>query len=64
LDTIIENCAKQLRDGAREECFLDIMLNLMQDESKDIHFSEDNIKAIVTVIFFIQPNIGSIVQHG
>ncbi|KAJ1690422.1 hypothetical protein LUZ63_014577 [Rhynchospora breviuscula] len=51
LDTIIEERAKKLRGGEREECFVDIMLNLMEDESTDIKLGRDNIKAIIMDTF-------------
>ncbi|KAJ4788368.1 hypothetical protein LUZ62_039614 [Rhynchospora pubera] len=51
LETIIENHTKKLKGGEREECFLDIMLNFMEDESKDIYLGRDNIKAIIMDTF-------------
>ncbi|KAJ1690403.1 hypothetical protein LUZ63_014558 [Rhynchospora breviuscula] len=51
LDAIIENQTKELRGGQREECFVDIVLNLTEDESKDIYLGRDNIKAIIMDTF-------------
>ncbi|KAJ3685764.1 hypothetical protein LUZ61_014928 [Rhynchospora tenuis] len=51
LDTIIEKHTKELRGGEREECFVDIMLNLMEDETTDIDLGRDNIKAIIMDTF-------------
>ncbi|KAJ4770283.1 hypothetical protein LUZ62_054540 [Rhynchospora pubera] len=53
LETIMEKRTKEMSDGdgEGEECFVDIMLNIMEDASTDIYLGRDNIKAIIMDTF-------------